>query len=290
MNSREGNTFRYYLELSKIKIMLPVSLTGFTGYFIFDPVITWKLIFLTVGIFCLAISASVLNQIQEIEYDRLMERTRSRPLPSEKITRREALIFLFILFTAGTLLMFATGSMRALFISLFTIFWYNGIYTYLKRLTAFAVIPGALTGALPPLIGWVAAGGAIQDRTIILVQLVFFIGQIPHFWLFILKYGNEYTIAGLPSLTDLIDKKRIRRLIFFWIMVTAGAALCFYFFGVLRNNVIIAILAVASLLLMAGFAGLAGNKGPEQVTQRYSMMLNTYFLLIMILLISDRIL
>ena len=70
MKSNSGNKLKYYLELCKLKIMIPVSLTGFTGYFIFDPRISVKIIIVSFGILLLAISASVLNQIQEVELDR----------------------------------------------------------------------------------------------------------------------------------------------------------------------------------------------------------------------------
>src|SRR5574340_374520 len=116
MNSREGNIFKNYLELSKIKIMVPVGLTGFTGYFIYKPEFTSGLILITAGILFLAISASVLNQVQETQIDSLMERTRNRPIPSGKISRRKALAYFVVSFIAGTSLVIATGSIKALLI------------------------------------------------------------------------------------------------------------------------------------------------------------------------------
>ena len=147
-----------YLKLSKLKVMIPVSLTGFTGYFIFSPHITPDIMLVTTGILLLAVSASALNQVQETATDRKMARTSSRPLPTGKITIKNALVFCFLNMAAGTILIYSGGNIKAAAAGLFTIFWYNMIYTYAKRLTAFAVIPGAITGALPPLIGWIAAG------------------------------------------------------------------------------------------------------------------------------------
>ena len=72
MKNNSGNILKYYLDLSKLKIMIPVSLTGFTGYFIFDPHLSLNIILVTTGILLLAISASVLNQIQEAGLDRKM--------------------------------------------------------------------------------------------------------------------------------------------------------------------------------------------------------------------------
>lgn len=288
--SNRAVSFISYLELSKLKIMAPVSLTGLTGYFIYKPALTRELLLVTLGILFTAAAASVLNQIQESEYDRLMDRTRNRPIPSGRITTGQALIYFSIMLIVGLLFMLGTGSLTATLISIFTLAWYNGVYTYLKRKTPFAVIPGALTGALPPLIGWVAAGGQMTDRTIVIIQLLFFAGQIPHFWLFILKYGKEYETAGFPSLTGILERKKIVILILAWIIVLAGVAACLQIFGILHSRITIAVLLAASVMLVAVFIRLVAQNSPNKALSGYSMMLDTYFLLIMVLLVSDRLL
>src|SRR5665647_422732 len=161
MINNSGNKFKYYLELSKLKIMIPVSLTGFTGYFIFDPHISLKIVFITLGILLMAVSASILNQIQEVESDRKMARTHNRPIPAGKISLKQATCFFLINLIAGAVVLYVSGNPETAVIGITTVIWYNGIYTYSKRITAFAVVPGAVTGALPPLIGWVAAGGGV---------------------------------------------------------------------------------------------------------------------------------
>ena len=98
----------------------------------------------------MAVSASVLNQIQEIAIDSKMNRTCNRPLPAQKITIQHATLFLLFSLIAGTTIIYSTGNLAAMVIGLVTIIWYNVIYTNLKRITAFAVVPGAVTGALPP--------------------------------------------------------------------------------------------------------------------------------------------
>ncbi|HLN56350.1 MAG TPA: UbiA family prenyltransferase [Bacteroidales bacterium] len=269
--------------------MLPVSLTGFAGYFIFNPHLTRELLFVTAGILLLAISASILNQLQEIATDRIMERTHNRPLPTGKIKRSVALFLFFAALCAGCLLILATGSIAAFLISIFTILWYNGVYTYLKRVTAYAVVPGALTGALPPLIGWTAAGGSFPDKIILTVQLLFFLGQIPHFWLFILKYGEEYSSAGFPSLTSIMSRKTISILIFIWIVASAVAAGGLWFFGVIQNSAVAAGLLLASMVLVIVFMQLPAGRSTRKAVSRYSAILDVYFLLIIVLLMSDRI-
>src|SRR5450759_2486325 len=129
MKNNSGNKLKYYLELSKLKIMIPVSLTGFTGYFIFDPHFSVKILLISFGILLLAISASVLNQIQEVELDSKMNRTHNRPLPAQKITLQQAILFFLCNLFAGTAIIYSAGNLKAALIGLITILWYNGIYT-----------------------------------------------------------------------------------------------------------------------------------------------------------------
>ena len=131
MKSRSTlNKIKDYLELGKIKVMIPVSLTGFTGFFIYNPSVSSKILFVSLGILFLGISASALNQIQEVDRDSKMERTHNRPLPSQRITLQQALIFSLSNLIAGTVLIYSAGNLTAALIGLITIGWYNGIYTY----------------------------------------------------------------------------------------------------------------------------------------------------------------
>ena len=289
MISNKENKLRDYLELSKLNIMIPVSLTGFTGYFIFDPLLSARIFIISFGILLLAISASVLNQIQEVEIDSKTTRTRNRPLPAKRIKlNNAALFFLFCLIT-GLAVIFWAGNPKAALIGLITIIWYNGIYTYFKRITAFAVVPGAVTGALPPLIGWVAAGGGEWEKPIIFIEFLFFTGQIPHFWLLILRYGEEYKLAGLPSLTEVFNRTQINRLTYTWVIASVVSALFLCYFEIIQTRLIIGILLVASIYIVLQFFDLM--KTQVNINYRkYSIILDLYFLLVLLLLITDRIL
>jgi protoheme IX farnesyltransferase len=289
MVNKSGIKLKSYLELSKLKIMIPVSLTGFAGYFIFDPHISFKILLVSLGILFLAVSASILNQIQEVELDSKMNRTNKRPIPAGKISRQEALVFFFINLVAGTVLIYCSGNLTAAIIGLITILWYNGVYTYSKRVTAFAVVPGAITGALPPLIGWVAAGGGVLDKPIIFLQFLLFTGQIPHFWLIILKYGEEYKAAGTPSLTNVFNTHQINRLTFTWVIFSVVAALFLCYFEILRTGSLIWILIFASAILIWQFSHLIRHQTNKNNNKKYSVLLDSYFFLILFLLITDRI-
>lgn len=289
MISKTGNKLKAWLEFSKLKIMIPVSLTGFTGYFAFNPHFSSGVFILSFGVLLMAISASALNQIQEVELDRKMNRTCNRPLPSKRITINQALVFFLFNLIIGASAVYYAGNLKALTIGFLTLIWYNGVYTYSKRATAFAVVPGALTGALPPLIGWVAAGGVLWDKPIVFIQFLIFIGQIPHFWLLILKYGEDYKHAGLPSLTDIFNRIQIKWLTFSWVVASVVAALFLCYFEIIKNPLIIVILMVVSLIIVWQFLDLLKIQSDKTDYKRYSIFLDSYFLLVLLLLISDRI-
>ena len=289
MKNNYGNRLRDYLQLSKLTIMLPVCLTGFTGFFMFDSHFSVNLFLTSIGILLMAVSASTLNQIQETGLDRRMNRTHDRPLPAGRINIKQAIIFFLCCILPGTFLVYSGGNISAALTGLFTILWYNVIYTYSKRITAFAVVPGALTGALPPLIGWLAAGGGIWDKPIIFLEFLFFTGQIPHFWLLVLKYGEEYNKAGIPTLTNIFSRPQINRLTFTWVVTAVIAAVFLGYFEIITTGVVVGILVIASVLLIWKFTGLINPGADVKPDKKYSILLDSYFLLILILLITDRI-
>jgi protoheme IX farnesyltransferase len=287
MTNNPGSVLRDYLDLSKIKIMIPVSLTGFTGFFAFDPHFSVNLFLATLGILFMAVAASVLNQLQEVSFDIKMQRTSNRPLPAQRLTKRKASAYFAVMLVAGLLLILEAGNVKAAIAGIVTIFWYNGIYTYSKRFTAFAVVPGALTGALPPLIGWLAAGGGLFDKPIVFIGFLMFIGQIPHFWLLVLKYGDEYRNAGFPSLTSVFNHSQINRLTFTWVVSSVISALFLCYFEIIRSQVLVMIIVFASAFLIWEFVSLL-KKNNKPLT-RYSIIFDSYFLLVLVLIISDKI-
>ncbi|HBL75635.1 MAG: hypothetical protein A2W90_06115 [Bacteroidetes bacterium GWF2_42_66] len=213
------------LELGKVRISLPVSLSALTGYVLMAGKIGTDGWWLTLGVFLMSCSSSALNHLQEHKTDALMPRTKNRPIPSGKIKPVFALMVALTFFTGGAIILLTRFAPVAFFVSLLTLLSYNAIYTPLKKITAFAVVPGSLVGALPPYIGWLAAHGSISDGRIFWVALFFFIGQIPHFWLLLLMFGKEYSLAGYPTLSTIFSEQQIKRLSFTWILATIGSAL-----------------------------------------------------------------
>ncbi len=220
---------RYYLkiilELGKVRISFPVALSTLTGYALQTGKIGSGGLLLALGVFLVSCSSGTINHLQERHTDALMPRTKSRPLPSGKIRPSLAVAIAAGYFFSGSLILISSFPIVAWIASVITLLSYNAFYTPLKKITAFAVVPGSLVGALPPYIGWLTAGGHIADPSIFWVAVFFFIGQIPHFWLLLLMFGNEYRLAGYPSLNDIFSENQIKRLTFTWILATIASAM-----------------------------------------------------------------
>ena len=208
-----------YLVLIKYLLSLTVALSATVGCFLFQPDPGWNILFVFSGVFLLAGSSSALNQYQEREWDRKMSRTSGRPVASGKISESAAVLISLTLLIAGGILLAQTG-ITPLILGLLNIVIYNLLYTPLKRKTIFAVLPGGLVGAVPPVIGWTAAGGDIGDPAILFLATLVFLWQVPHFWLLLIRYGKEYEKAGFESITKYLDSNQISRLAFFWIVLS----------------------------------------------------------------------
>jgi len=168
---------------------------------------------------------------------------------------------------------------------LFTAFWYNAVYTPLKRKSAFAVFPGALVGAMPPFIGWWAAGGPLFDNHIMILSLVFFIGQIPHFWLLMQKYGRDYQQAGFPIIEEKLSKAQINRLITVWMAAGISAALVFSAIVPLSAGARLIIAAYCVLFLVFIARDILAKI--ELQFRRNFLMLNMMYGLVMLIILVD---
>lgn len=168
------------------------------------------------GVFFLSAGASALNQYRERESDALMSRTAGRPLPSGRMTPPAAMVTAIVMFAAGSMFL-ARGGTWPVLLGALNVILYNLIYTGLKKKTTLAIIPGALVGAVPPLIGYTAAGGVITDTRILLFALFIFLWQMPHFWLLLVRYGEDYEKAGIKTLHPRMNDASIMRLIMIWI-------------------------------------------------------------------------
>ena len=169
-------------------------------------------------------------------------------------------------------------------------FWYNVVYTYLKRYTAWAVIPGSLIGSIPPLIGWVSAGGSLLDPMVVPIAAFFFIWQVPHFWLLILKYGKEYESAGFPSLSRNMNQVQMGRMIFLWVAGTAMITVVFTLTGPMDSVISKAGLWMASAWLVLAFIPILGHSLSRFKPGRYFRRINYFVLLVVVFMCLDKLL
>jgi protoheme IX farnesyltransferase len=269
---------RILLELGKIRIASMSVLTVLAGYSLAAGRLDWGAVEAAVGVFLLACGASSLNQVQERDIDARMVRTRNRPLPSGRISLLYALSVSVAAVLLGSLCLFPDWT--AILLGWLTIFWYNGLYTPLKRVTAFAAVPGGVVGALPPVIGWVCGGGDVLDPRIFAVSFFFFIWQIPHFWLLLMRTGGDYQQAGLPSLTSVFSRRQLSRVTFVWMLATAVSSLVFPLFDVARSDWIYYGLLLASLWLAWRAVAMLRSQGARLVFAE----INVFALLVISLL------
>lgn len=273
------------LELNKVKITFAVTLTTIAGYVLAKNSFDSGLILPVLGIFILACGSAALNHFQDRDKDALMQRTINRPIPSGKISPTAVLIIAIFEIALGTYIIYIGSNFLAAQLGLLALIWYNGIYTPLKRKTAFAVVPGSIIGAIPPMVGWVAGGGELSDPRLFVLAFFFFIWQVPHFWLLMLKYGKEYENAGYPSITSMISKQQIKRATFMWTAATAVTALMIPVSGLISTVFFKITIVIAALWLIVVFASLLSSKKEDFNPFYYFMSIN-YFVLIMIIALS----
>ena len=273
------------LELGKVRISLPIALSALVGYTLKTGTLNsdvWSLLF---GVFLMSCSSGAINHIQEYKTDALMPRTKNRPIPSGKISLKGAIGIALAFFAYGSSILLFSFPPIVFLTSFLTLISYNLIYTPLKKVTAFAVVPGSLVGALPPFIGWFAGGGQLFDEHILWVSLFFFIGQIPHFWLLLLMFGKEYTLAGYPSLNSVFSDNQIKRLSYTWILATVATSFIVAM-TVLQGSITLFFLLVYTFYLL--FSLTVGILVKKDIPIRASFLkLNFLYLLMMILLIVD---
>lgn len=167
-----------------------------------EGTIDWsKFIILSIGGFLVTGSANALNEIFEKDFDKLMKRTMSRPLPDGRMSVNEAMVVSILFGVTGIFLLSKYLNITCGILGMLALFLYAFAYTPMKRTSPFSVFVGAIPGAMPPLIGWVAATNHLGFEAFILFTLQFF-WQFPHFWAIAWRLDDEYKKAGffmLPS-------------------------------------------------------------------------------------------
>ena len=198
---RTPSAWADYLQLTKPRLNLLVVLTTLAGYYLGmdDTSEAATLVHTVAGTTLVAGGASVLNQLWEIDTDRLMHRTRKRPLPDARLSPRPALWFGVVLVALGLAQLWVYANPLAASVAFATVLSYIVVYTPLKRVSSLSTIVGAVPGALPPLIGWAAATNTLSLGGWVLFGIVF-LWQMPHFLAIAWMHRDDYAKAGMPLL------------------------------------------------------------------------------------------
>jgi heme o synthase len=192
-----------YYELLKPRLSMLVAFSCAFGYGLATRgAFNWEtLVMLYVGGFLLSGASSCINQIVERDLDKIMNRTMNRPIPTGKVSVNEATIFATACFILSLVILWIYTNPLTVMLSIVSMILYSFVYTPLKRVGPVAVFVGAIPGALPPLLGWIAATGAITHEAMIIFGIQF-IWQFPHFWAIAWVADEDYKKAGfklLPS-------------------------------------------------------------------------------------------
>ncbi|MFB0904959.1 MAG: heme o synthase [Nonlabens sp.] len=194
-----SSVIKNYLDITKPRLSIVVVFSSVAGYFLGAESYDWvTVLLLCVGGYFLVGSSNVFNQIIEKDLDALMKRTQNRPLPTGRVSPQNAWIYGLIMAVSGIYMLFLINFATAFFGAL-SIVLYAAVYTPLKTRTPLCVFVGAFPGAIPYMLGWVAASGSfgIEPGTLFMLQ---FFWQFPHFWAIGWMLEDDYKAGGFKML------------------------------------------------------------------------------------------
>lgn len=240
-----------YIQLTKFRLSFLVVFSATATFLLGSSgVIDWrKLVMLVLGGFMVTGSSNAFNQIIEKDLDKLMSRTQKRPLPDNRMEVNEAFVFSLVMGIVGVFLLGYFVNITCGILGLLALLLYTLLYTPLKKHTPFAVFVGAFPGAIPPMLGWVAATGKL-DVIAFALFFIQFIWQFPHFWAIAWVLDDDYKKAGFKMLPSLggRDKSSAFQALVYTICLIPISLLPFFFHltGIISSIVII----IAGVLFM----------------------------------------
>lgn len=215
------------LAIAKVPLCLLVAFSAVFGFLYANPLLISKTIQVFFSVLFLACGAATLNSVQERSHDGLMQRTRNRPLVKGRISAKGAVIQAIMLITAGLGILIVTTNFKAFVAGALAIIFYNGFYTRLKSKSLFAIVPGTISGAIPPYLGWLASGAEVISFRAILPVVLLIFWQIPHFFLVLLNHKSDYQLSVFPNLLKELTEDSIKRIFLTWITALAVTMLTF---------------------------------------------------------------
>jgi protoheme IX farnesyltransferase len=255
--------FSDYVELTKPRVNLMVVLTTAVGFYLGAESVNFLLLLNTLlGTALLASGTAVLNQFVERKADSQMARTASRPVPSGRISPSEALVFGMVLVSVGSFYLLFFSNYLTAILGWFTAAVYLSIYTPLKTRTPVCTLIGAVPGAVPPVMGWVAARGELTIEALLLFGILF-CWQFPHFLAIAWMYREDYESGGFKMLPGgEASGDWTGRLILLFALFSLIVSLLPARFGVAGNIYLLGALALGVMFVTAGFRVLTSLSRP----------------------------
>lgn len=281
--------FSDFKEITKARLAVSVVFSSIAGYFLgaYQIDVT-SLLLLTFGGYCMVGASNAYNQILEKDLDALMKRTRNRPIPSGRMSPKTALAIAVTLTVLGILALFALSPKTAMFGAI-SIFLYTSVYTPLKTKTPLSVFVGAFPGAIPFMLGWVAATDdfGIEPGTLFMIQ---FFWQFPHFWALGWMLDEDYKKAGFKMLpTGNKDTGTAMQIILYTIwMIVISIVPAFGFTGRLQLSVTAAVIVLLAGLVMLFFAFKLYEKRDNGSARKLMLASVTYISLIQVVYVMDK--
>ena len=243
-------------ELTKFRLTISVVFSSFISYYLGAPEVNLiQLFYLIAGGILIVSSSNIFNQIIERDLDKLMKRTQNRPLPKKEITPKLALFLAILSALIGLIFMYLINLKVAILAAL-SIFLYTAVYTPMKLISPLSVFVGAIPGAFPFMIGWVAATNDIGIEALTLFLMQFF-WQFPHFWSIGWSQNSDYEKAGFKMLpTGRKDKSTSAQILFYSIWAVLISIIPFFgITGELKLSLVgvLAVFALGALLIYKSY-------------------------------------
>lgn len=265
-NSGTYSKFSGFLKLTKFGLGGLVVFSAIITYLTVAQTIEWtQVLALGLGGFLVTSAANGFNQIIEKDLDKLMNRTKNRPMPTEVLTINEAFTFCTLSGIAGTILLWVFTNPLCGILGFISIILYALVYTPLKRKTPFSVFVGAFPGALPTLIGGVAATSGFGQLTFfaVLLFMIQFVWQFPHFWALAWYNNDDYALADfhlLPSKGGKDEFSKFQILLYsVFLLMMSILPFVFHFVGLI-STIACVICGLALLLQAYNFYRLPTNE------------------------------
>jgi len=288
-NTKSVLTFADFKEITKSRLALSVVFSSLAGYLLgayeVNPL---SLLLLGFGGYCMVGASNAFNQVIEKDLDALMNRTRNRPIPAGRMTSTKAMTLAILMTILGVVSLYILNPKTAMFGAI-SIFIYTSVYTPLKTKTPLSVFVGAIPGAIPFMLGWVAATNnfGIEPGTLFMIQ---FFWQFPHFWALAWMLDEDYQKGGFKLLpTGKKDKGTAIQIIMYTIwMIIISVIPVFGITGRLHLSIPAAIIILIMGLVMLFFGFRLFEKRDNKSARKLMLISVSYITLMQLVYVIDK--